>query len=565
MNRLLFLTVLLLTPPSVSATQQDTILLPAELADKCFLLDLSNIEKSTVPMRSTPSQWVRASYSPLIVTFPGNKGSEFTAPHPAAKGNKQTNDAGNAARTLEVYYSPFTNGESAGAMYLENKDETYRIILRFEQEGADGTYSGTAEVVYTAAGESTHMRGGTFSIRAARKGDSAISLPTPSTQQPAGMPMNLNGKRIQFTYPSVWKFAPMLMQFGKEIQGSPNTYTVSGFGRSCNIIYIPTPADKKARMTVTGKHDNATIHMTFKTDCCGTAYMKWNKADYYSLTFRISDAATGEATLRRWDDKADIPYPSSLSGKVLEIDFQGAINAESDNTGGFTDTDKQLSAPMLIQFPKTGDRITCTAPDGKTQQATVFYSRETHEVELRGEKLNALIELDYADADSGLAKVTWEQNGKSWVSAAAGFHLRPAESETGSVVYPELKNAAHHTAEQTQSAKPVDDGLHLLIQALEKQTYKTAVERLYQKRLLTLLPQIAEGASTETVLPNANNSTALHYACGLSHVEIVQWLVDHGADINAKTAKGASVDDCIGGPHAKAIRAILKKARKKRN
>ena len=84
---------------------------------------------------------------------------------------------------------------------------------------------------------------------------------------------------------------------------------------------------------------------------------------------------------------------------------------------------------------------------------------------------------------------------------------------------------------------------------------------MYQRRLLTLLPQIAEGASTETVLPNANNSTALHYACGLSHVEIVQWLVDHGADLDAKTAKGAGVDDCVGGPNAGAIRAILRKAR----
>ena len=35
--------------------------------------------------------------------------------------------------------------------------------------------------------------------------------------------------------------------------------------------------------------------MTFKTDCCGTAYMQWNRADYYTLTFRISDAETREA------------------------------------------------------------------------------------------------------------------------------------------------------------------------------------------------------------------------------------------------------------------------------
>jgi ankyrin repeat protein len=87
------------------------------------------------------------------------------------------------------------------------------------------------------------------------------------------------------------------------------------------------------------------------------------------------------------------------------------------------------------------------------------------------------------------------------------------------------------------------------------------VERLYRKRLLPLLPQIVLGSSVDTVLPNANGTTALHNACGLSHVEIVQWLVEHGADLNARTAKGAAVDDCIGGPNAGTIRAILRKAR----
>ena len=76
-----------------------------------------------------------------------------------------------------------------------------------------------------------------------------------------------------------------------------------------------------------------------------------------------------------------------------------------------------------------------------------------------------------------------------------------------------------------------------------------------------LLPEIMQGASVDTVLPDANGTTALHNACGLSHVEIVRWLVEHGANLNAKTARGASVDDCIGGPNARAIRAILRNAR----
>lgn len=563
MKSLLILSALLLTPLPMIAAQQATIILPAGLADKSFQIDLSNIEQSILPGRATPTEWEHASYTPLIVTFPGNEGCMFTVPHPGSKCSQQKNAAQVALPSLEVSYSPFTNGECAGVVNIENSAETYEIILRFEQAGTNGSYSGTAQVVHRAAGQSTHMRGGTFSIRPARKGDATIALPAPAELPPtADIPLNLNGKKIQFTYPTAWKFAPMLVQFGTESPQKPNTYTVSGFGRTCDIAYIPDTAHRKAEMLVTGKHDNATILMTFKTDCCGTAYMQWNRADYYNLTFRLSDCETREGSLRRWDDAADIPYPTSLTGQLLQIDFRGAMNSEAGKGGEFTDTDKELSSQMLIQFPKTGNHLTCIAPNRKKQPATVNYSPETREIELKGEKLHAMIELDYADADSGLAKVTWSQNGISWSSAAACFRLRSVDAEEGCVIYPTPENKAPRPDTPSKTVQSEDDGLRRLIQKLEKTTYTTAVERLYQNRLLTLLPQIAEGASTETVLPNANNSTALHYACGLSHAEIVQWLVDHGADLNAKTAKGAGVDDCVGGPNAKAIRAILKEARK---
>ena len=38
--------------------------------------------------------------------------------------------------------------------------------------------------------------------------------------------------------------------------------------------------------------------------------------------------------------------------------------------------------------------------------------------------------------------------------------------------------------------------------------------------------------------------------------------IDHGADLNARTARGASVDDCVGGPNASTIRDMLRKARR---
>ena len=103
----------------------------------------------------------------------------------------------------------------------------------------------------------------------------------------------------------------------------------------------------------------------------------------------------------------------------------------------------------------------------------------------------------------------------------------------------------------------VSGDLDVLITSLRTTQYHTDVERLYQRRLLEILPRIKNGADVNTVLDNANGTTALHNACGLSCVDIVRWLLGHGADLNMRTAKGASVYDCVGGENATEIRAIL--------
>lgn len=109
------------------------------------------------------------------------------------------------------------------------------------------------------------------------------------------------------------------------------------------------------------------------------------------------------------------------------------------------------------------------------------------------------------------------------------------------------------------SAAP-DAELSRLIAALEAQKYPTAMERRYQQRLLALLQRIAAGEPTSITDAEGKGSTALHCACELSHAELVQWLVNHGADVNARTASGASVHDCVCGKNAKEIRIILRKA-----
>ena len=117
-------------------------------------------------------------------------------------------------------------------------------------------------------------------------------------------------------------------------------------------------------------------------------------------------------------------------------------------------------------------------------------------------------------------------------------------------------------AEDTQeSAEPDSDSLTTLIDKLKQTEYNDATLKLYQKRLMDILPRIAAGESVNTKLENANGTTALHNACGLGHYDIVKWLVEHGADCSLRTAKGASVEACIGHDQEGKIRELIRTAK----
>lgn len=77
---------------------------------------------------------------------------------------------------------------------------------------------------------------------------------------------------------------------------------------------------------------------------------------------------------------------------------------------------------------------------------------------------------------------------------------------------------------------------------------------LYKKRLLTLLPLIREGADVNVTLPETKGNTALHYACSMGDFEITLWLLENGADPNARTNKGATPLKCAG---SRRLRSLL--------
>lgn len=253
--------------------------------------------------------------------------------------------------------------------------------------------------------------------------------------------------------------------------------------------------------------------------------------------------------------------PSSLDGKQVYVNLTGAQEASAEMGEEPGEWQAASSSPMVITFPAGAENTFLYQlhegdPDTPWPPVVVTYSPQDSAITITGNDMAIEVRLSFRSAAEGKADIIWREEGSTWYVRGAAFLISDGASAQGSLVMPQA-------GEEDGAIQSVDDGLRQLVLELEQRQYKTAVERLYQKRLLILLPQIMEGGDINNVLSNSNGTTALHNACGLSCVEIVQWLVDHGADLDAKTAKGASVDDCVGGPNAKAIRAILRAARRK--
>ena len=112
-------------------------------------------------------------------------------------------------------------------------------------------------------------------------------------------------------------------------------------------------------------------------------------------------------------------------------------------------------------------------------------------------------------------------------------------------------------AESTRAA-----AINARIAELQSRSYDDAVLKLYQKRLLMMLPMIRDGEDINTTKGNESGSTALHYACGIGDAELVAVLLACGADPSIKTAKGASTELCIGSDPGGRIRKLLRNPKK---
>lgn len=252
--------------------------------------------------------------------------------------------------------------------------------------------------------------------------------------------------------------------------------------------------------------------------------------------------------------------PTDIAHKTVRINMENALVARTDMyqeaaqpwylLNGITD--------FVVDFPAKAEYTTTTTRmDRITNTVEVSYAAAPaiHKayMSVNCEEFRILVILNYTGNTAGTATISWHEAGDTRHFRNISFTVQEDADKEAAVVLPE----------EIISRDPDmwDDGLQAIHSEIENASYRSATDKLYQKRLVALLPEVMMRHDASYTNPDYKGNTALHYACGLSHVELVQWLVEHGADLESRTDKGASIDACIGGKNAKKIKAILQEAR----
>lgn len=256
--------------------------------------------------------------------------------------------------------------------------------------------------------------------------------------------------------------------------------------------------------------------------------------------------------------------PDDISGKTLRLGMNGMQVARSPIY--------QAPAPPWYTLDEVCDFVVAF-PDADEFSAEVNYSphlsnevtvsyhpntkENTARVKIECAELSILLTLTYTSNTGGSATVAWHEAGNTRHLRNISFTVENASKEGGSVQFPE---------EIIPYGPEIwNDGLCDILRNIECGIYHSEADRLYQRRLTTLLPLIMVLHDASYTNPDYKGNTALHYACALGHVELVRWLVNHGANLELRTEKGAGIDDCVGNRNGDAIRAILKQARRERD
>ena len=257
--------------------------------------------------------------------------------------------------------------------------------------------------------------------------------------------------------------------------------------------------------------------------------------------------------------------PEDISGLTVRLEMSGAQIARAPMYGIPAAPWYTLGevSDFVLSFPDSHEfAAEVKYSEGLSNEVSVSYHPNTKEnqayVKVECAELSVLLTLTYTSDTAGTATIAWHEAGNTRHLRYIAFTVADDAETDSSVEFPEEIIA-------TSPENQLDDGLSDILQEMEATRYPGASERLYQKRLSSLLPMVMMMGNPSFTTPDYKGNTALHYACALGHVALVRWLIDHGADLEARTEKGASIDACIGGKNGEAIKGILQQARRERD
>lgn len=232
-------------------------------------------------------------------------------------------------------------------------------------------------------------------------------------------------------------------------------------------------------------------------------------------------------------------------GAMLRMIYDGSdINMTWSDSGGMT----ALHYASFLDLPyvrswliEHGANVTARTDDGLTPKE-LFFTRH---------KTGGFSTEDERDSEEFISSIPGETG--SLHLKSEGVSKLPQEDTTA------IRKGGNTllTIFTSPSTGQIHTDLQPMIDRLRALKCREATSALYQKRLLTLLPLIRDGADVDITLPETKGNTALHYACGIGSWSITQWLVEHGANVNAVTDKGATPLDCVGSDNTQQIRALL--------
>lgn len=125
--------------------------------------------------------------------------------------------------------------------------------------------------------------------------------------------------------------------------------------------------------------------------------------------------------------------------------------------------------------------------------------------------------------------------GKEWIQKAADQGMQEAKDYLGTVP---------STGSSTPPLVGDTSDIQFLIDRLQATHCKHPESVVQQRFLLNMLPQIRDGANVNMTTSDSRGHTALHYACGLGSRDITRWLLNHGANANARADNGDTPLSC---------------------